>query len=155
MTLEGKLMLLKTCLITGGTSGIGEVTALELARQGATVVLVGRDPTKCARTTDNILRHVPDADVDYLVADLSSQAQIHQLSRQFRARFSRLDVLINNAGGVFMSRQLTIDGIEMTFGLNHLNYFLLTNLLLDLLEANAPARVVNVASSGHKDRPLE
>jgi NAD(P)-dependent dehydrogenase (short-subunit alcohol dehydrogenase family) len=155
MSSDNKTMLLKTCLVTGATSGIGLVTAKELASLGATVVLVGRSPAKCTQAMDSICRQVPGADVDFLVADLSSQEQIHQLNEQFRSRHSRLDVLINNAGGVFMFRQLSVDGIEMTFGLNHLNYFLLSNLLLDMLEASAPARIVNVASSGHKNRPLD
>jgi NAD(P)-dependent dehydrogenase (short-subunit alcohol dehydrogenase family) len=155
MSANDKSMLLKTCLVTGATSGIGLVTAMELARLGATVVLVGRNAVKCTQAMDLICRQVPGADVDFLVADLSSQTQIHQLNQQFRARHNRLDVLINNAGGVFMSRQSSVDGIEMTFGLNHLNYFLLTNLLLDMLEACAPARIINVASSGHKNRPLD
>lgn len=148
-------MLLKNCLVTGATSGIGKVVALELARLGATVIMVGRSATKCSQTLDRIRKIIPDSDVDFLVADLSSQAQIRRLSEQVQKRYSRLDVLINNAGGFFLKRQHTVDDIEMTFGLNHLNYFLLTNLLLDMLQKSAPARIINVASSGHKERPLD
>lgn len=140
----------KVCLVTGATSGIGEVTAEELARRGATVVIAGRNPQRCALVAARIRGRTGNPSVDYLVADLSSQAEIRELARQFAARSSRLDVLVNNAGGVFLKRRLSADGMEMTFALNHLGYFLLTNLLIDLLKASAPARVVNVASCGHE-----
>lgn len=145
----------KVCLVTGATSGIGEEAALELARRGAMVVLVGRSVDKCFRSLDKIRSQVPNAQLDHLLADLSSQEQVRALSEQFMARYDRLDVLLNNAGGYFLWRQETVDGIEMTFGLNHLSYFLLTNLLLDLIKSSAPARIVNVASSGHKNNPLD
>jgi len=145
----------KVCLVTGATSGIGKVAALELARLGARVVMVGRSEEKCMDTEKMIIAQVPDAQIEYFIADLSSQEQIRDLSQKFLARFDRLDVLLNNAGGYFLRRHETVDGFEMTFGLNHLNYFLLTNLLLDLLKTSAPARIVNVASSGHKKNSLD
>lgn len=140
----------RICLVTGATSGMGEVTARALAQTGATVVLVGRDPKKGAATVDRITRETANPAVEFMLADLSSQAQVRQLARQFEARHPHLNVLVNNAGALFMRRQETADGIEMTFGLNHLAPFLLTNLLLDQLRAGAPARVVNVSSYGHK-----
>ena len=140
----------KTCLVTGATSGIGLVTARALAAQGARVVLVRRSPTKCVDTVDQIKRKTGNSAVEFLLADLSSQDQIRQLVQDFVSRFQRLDVLINNAGAVLARRQETVDGIEMTFALNHLAYFLLTNLLLDTLEASGPARVINVASFAHR-----
>lgn len=142
-------MLGKTCLVTGATSGLGRVTARELARLGARVVLVGRDRARCEAATSAIAGATGNAAVEYLVADLSVQAQVRRLARDFRARHDRLDVLVNNAGALFATRRESADGIEMTFALNHLAYFLLTELLLDVLKAAAPARVVNVASGAH------
>ena len=139
----------KTILITGATNGIGKVAALELAKQGAQVVIVGRDPAKTEGTVREIRGQSSSQSVDGLVADLSSQAEIRRLAETFRQQYPRLDVLINNAGGVFANRQLTVDGYERTFALNHLAYFLLTNLLLDRLQASAPARIINVSSRSH------
>ena len=148
-------MLLKVCMVTGATNGIGKQAALELARLGATVILVGRSHERCMETSEEIRREAPAADVDFMVADLSSQEQVCGLAEEFRSRYARLDVLVNNAGGIFLRRQTSVDGIEMTFALNHLNYFLLTNLLLDTLKASAPARIVNVASKSHRNSPLD
>jgi NAD(P)-dependent dehydrogenase (short-subunit alcohol dehydrogenase family) len=136
----------KTILITGATSGIGRAAAESLAQQGAHVVVVGRNPAKTEATVDAIRGASGNASVDFLLADLSVQAEVRALAEQVRARYPRLDVLINNAGGVFRHRTLTADGLEMTFALNHLSYFLLTNLLLDTLKASGPARIINVAS---------
>jgi NAD(P)-dependent dehydrogenase (short-subunit alcohol dehydrogenase family) len=144
----------RICLVTGATSGIGAVTARALARLGASVVLVGRDAGRCARRRDAIRRETGSS-VEALVADLSSQRQIRRLAEEFRARFARLDVLVNNAGSYFMRRRLTADGLEMTFALNHLAYFLLTNLLLDRLLAGEAARVVNVSSVAHERGRLD
>ena len=140
----------KVCLVTGATAGIGLVTARELARKGARVILVGRSSERCARAADEIRAQAGTTAVEWLVADLSSQADIRRLADQVRKRSGRLDVLVNNAGGIFLKRQESADGIEMTFALNHLSYFLLTNLLLPLLESSSPARIVNVASDAHK-----
>lgn len=148
-------MLSKICMVTGATSGIGKQTALELAVMGATVILVGRNVEKCIRTAKEITRQVPDAEVDYFVADLSSFEEIRGLADDFLRRYSRLDVLVNNAGALFLRRHVSVDGFEMTFAVNHLNYFLLTNLLLDTLKASAPARIVNVASKSHLDSPVD
>jgi NAD(P)-dependent dehydrogenase (short-subunit alcohol dehydrogenase family) len=140
----------KTCLVTGATSGIGQVAAAELSRRGAHVIIVGRSAAKCADTQTQIRAANPDAAVDALVADLSCLAETKRLAEQVRQRYPRLDVLLNNAGAMFWNRTESADGIEKTFALNHLSYFVLTNLLLPLLEQSAPARIVNVASDAHK-----
>jgi NAD(P)-dependent dehydrogenase (short-subunit alcohol dehydrogenase family) len=140
----------KVCLITGATAGIGEVTALELARLGATVVIASRSPQRCADTVARIREATGNPAVDFIAADLSSQAQVRRLAEEFQRRSPRLDVLVNNAGGFFMRRARTVDGLEMTWALDHLSYFLLTLLLLDTLQASAPSRIVNVASDAHQ-----
>jgi retinol dehydrogenase-12 len=145
----------KTCIVTGATHGIGLVTARELARMGAAVVIVSRDPGLCEATTARIRQETGSPSVEYMAADLSSQAEIRRLAQTFLARQRRLDVLVNNAGAFFLRRQLSVDGIEMTFALDHLNYFLLTHLLLDLLKASAPARIVNVASDSHRGARID
>ena len=145
----------KVCMVTGATSGIGLVTAQALARQGATVIVVGRNRERGVATVKRIQQETGNAAVDWMVADLSVQAQVRQLVREFRERFARLDVLVNNAGALFARRSLSLDGIEMTFALNHLAYFLLTNLLLDTLKASAPARIVNVASAAHRGAQID
>lgn len=141
-------------MVTGATSGMGEATARALAQMGATVILVGRDPQRGAATLDRIATAAPNAQVEFMLADLSEQAQIRQLAQEFKRKYSRLDVLVNNAGALFAKRQESADGIEMTFALNHLGYFLLTNLLLDTLKASAQAhtcaRVINISSFGHQ-----
>lgn len=139
----------KVVLITGATDGIGKVAAERLAAGGARVVLVGRNPQKTLQVAQAITEQVGAGRVDYLLADLSVQEQVRAAAAEFRSRYDRLDVLINNAGAVFMRRAESADGFEMTFALNHLAYFLLTNLLLDLLIASAPARIVNVSSDAH------
>jgi NAD(P)-dependent dehydrogenase (short-subunit alcohol dehydrogenase family) len=121
---------------------------------GAAVVLVGRDPQKTAAVTEAIRAASGNDQVQYLIADLSSQAQVRRLAEDFRRLHNRLDVLVNNAGAVFMQYELSADDIEMTFALNHLSYFLLTHLLLDLLKASQPARIVNVSSEAHRGQRL-
>ena len=140
----------KICLITGATSGIGRVTAQALAQQGATVVLVGRHPERTAATVRRIQQETGNPHVECLMADLSVQAQVRQLAGEFQRRFTRLDVLLNNAGAFFSQRHVSVDGIEMTLALNHLAYFLLTHLLLDVLKATPAARIVNVSSDAHR-----
>jgi NAD(P)-dependent dehydrogenase (short-subunit alcohol dehydrogenase family) len=145
-----ELMKGQVCMVTGATSGIGEVTARELAARGAEVVVVSRNAQKCQNTVSQIRKQTGNPAVDYMVADLSSQSQIRRLVQEFRPRFPRLDVLVNNAGAFFLRRRESEDGIEKTWALDHLNYFLLTNLLLDVIEDSAPARIVNVASGSHR-----
>ena len=139
----------KTCLITGATSGIGKETAFGLARLGARVVIVGRDPDRTRAAADWIRRETGSEQVSFLLADLSSQSEVRGLAREFKDKYSRLDVLVNNAGGIFTRRETTVDGFERTWALNHLAYFLFTQELLELLKASAPARIVNVASTMH------
>ncbi len=136
----------KIVLVTGATSGIGKAAALGLAKQGATVVLVARDPRKGEAVREEVRAQSGNPTVDVLVADLSSQASIRELAEAFKRKYPHLHVLINNAGGIFADRAVTVDGLEYTFAFNHLAYFLLTNLLLETLKASAPARVVNVSS---------
>ena len=149
------MMKNKICLITGATAGIGEVTALKLAEMGATVVGVGRNPARCAVSTARIRETTGNSNVEFLIADLSSQAQIRALAETFRQKYDRLDVLVNNAGAIFLTRQLSVDGIEKTFALNHLGYFLLTHLLMDMLKAGVPARIVNVSSAAHMSGEMD
>jgi NAD(P)-dependent dehydrogenase (short-subunit alcohol dehydrogenase family) len=139
----------KICLITGGTLGIGKETALGLARRGAHVAIVGRDADRTRAAAEWIGREADTKEVAFLLADLSSLAEVRKLAREFKARYSRLDVLVNNAGAIFTRRETSVDGFERTWALNHLSYFLLTQELLDLLKASAPARIVNVASTMH------
>ena len=138
-------------MVTGATSGMGEVTALALAARGATTIVVGCDPEKGAAVVERIKSQSRNQNVVLMLADLSSQEQIRQLVAEVKRQYSQLDVLVNNAGSVFSRRQLSVDGIEMTFALNHLSYFLLTNLLLDLLEASAPSRIINISSATHNE----
>lgn len=140
----------KIVLVTGATAGIGEVAARELARLGATVVGVGRNAEKCRTVAEQIRAATGDVQVEFLVADLSTQAGGRQVANEFKRRYSRLDVLLNNAGAYFATRQTSADGLEMTFALNHMAYFLLTDLLLDVLKASAPARIINVSSEAHR-----
>jgi len=140
----------KICLVTGSTSGIGRLAALELAKMGATIVLACRDKSKGEVARDEIKAQNNDAPVDILLADLSSQRAVVQLAQDFKDRYARLDVLLNNAGAIFLRRSTTIDGLERTFAVNYLAPFLLTNLLLDILKASAPARVVTVSSGVHQ-----
>jgi len=143
----------KICLVTGATSGIGKATAMGLARQGATVIAAGRNREKCEYTVKQIQSATGNDRVDYLLGDLSSQQEILFLAEEVHARYPHLDVLINNAGAKFASRQQTVDGHEMSFALNHLSGFMLTHLLLDLLKKNGGARIVNVSSGAHKTCP--
>ena len=150
MTMEGKI-----CLITGGTNGIGKSTAQELARLGAMVVIVGRNAQKTVRVVEEIRAASGNKNVDSLLADLSSQQDVRRLAGEFKSSYPHLHVMLNNAGGTFTTRQLSVDGIEMTFALNHLAYFLLTNLLLNTLKASAPARIINVSSDAHSGGKID
>jgi len=137
----------KICIVTGANSGIGKETALGLAQMGARVVMVCRNAEKGEAALEEIRRESGSSQVDLLIADMSSQASVRALAEQIQRKYTRLDVLINNAGGAARARTLSADGIEMTLATNHLGAALLTLLLLDLLKANAPSRIVNVSSS--------
>ncbi len=139
----------KTCLITGATRGIGEAAALALARRGAHVVFTARDERRSAALVDALRHASPSGQADALLGDLSSMREVRRIASEFRERFGKLHVLVNNAGAIFPKREVTADGFEQTLALNHLSPFLLTRELLDVLQANAPARIVNVASRAH------
>lgn len=145
----------KTILITGATNGIGLEASVALARLGAQIVMVGRDPGRTEAAVAEVVARSGSREVSHLLCDFSSQAAIRDLAKAFLASHDRLHVLVNNAGGVNKKRRLTVDGIEATFAVNHLGYFLLTNLLRDLLVRSAPARVVTVASIGHRQGTLD
>jgi NAD(P)-dependent dehydrogenase (short-subunit alcohol dehydrogenase family) len=145
----------KICLVTGATNGIGKATAQALAQMGATVVVVGRNAPKTAQLVKEIRAESGNQNVDSLLADLSSQQDVRRLADEFMNKYKHLHVLLNNAGGTFMTRQLSVDRIEMTFALNHLAYFLLTNLLLETMKASVPARIINVSSDAHSHGKIE
>ena len=140
----------KTVVVTGGNAGIGKETAVALAREGARVIITARDPAKGAAAVDDIIARGGSTTVEQMHLDLASLASIRDFAGALAAQTDRLSVLINNAGVILRRRQTTIDGFEMTFGVNHLGHFLLTELLHDLLERAAPSRIVVVASDAYK-----
>jgi NAD(P)-dependent dehydrogenase (short-subunit alcohol dehydrogenase family) len=140
----------KVCIVTGANSGIGKATAMGLAQMGATVIMVCRDQAKGEEAQSEIKEKSGNDAIDLMLADLSSQESIRQLAENIQQRYQQLHVLINNAGGVNLSRRVTTDSLEMTFAVNYLAPFLLTNLLLEKLIASAPARIVNVSSESHR-----
>ncbi len=144
LTMEGKV-----CLITGGAGGIGFAAARELARLGASVVIVDQDAARTIAAVNSIIEGTANRHVSHFLADLSSQEEVYRLAVHVRKLLSRLDVLVNNAGAVFLYRRQSVDGIEMTFALNYLGHYHLTTLLLDLLKDSAPARLINLSSSHH------
>ena len=141
----------KTCMVTGANSGIGKATALGLAQMGANVVMVARDRARGEAAQNEVKAKSGNGSVELLVADLSSQRSIRQLVENFKQHYKQLHVLINNAGVFMLTRRETVDGLEMTFAVNYLAPFLLTNLLLDVLKASAPSRIVNVSSEAHEN----
>jgi NAD(P)-dependent dehydrogenase (short-subunit alcohol dehydrogenase family) len=145
----------KTCVITGATSGIGREAAAQLARLGAALVLVGRDAHRGEAASAWVKERAPGAEITVRTADLSRLDEVRHLAADLAATIGRIDVLINNAGAMFDHHALTPDGLERTFALNHMGYFLLTNLLLDKLKAAAPARIVVVASEAHRGATLD
>jgi NAD(P)-dependent dehydrogenase (short-subunit alcohol dehydrogenase family) len=139
----------KVCLVTGANSGLGKVTALELARMGAHVVMVCRDRVKGEAALAEIKQATANDNLELMFCDLASQADIRRFADEFKATHDRLDVLVNNAGVYLRKRTVTVNKLEATFAINHLGYFLLTNLLLDLLKQSALSRIVNVSSGAH------
>jgi NAD(P)-dependent dehydrogenase (short-subunit alcohol dehydrogenase family) len=152
---HGGVMGEKVCLITGATSGLGKATVTGLANMGASVVMVGRDRGRGEAALAEIKEKSANASVDLMLADLSSQEDIRRLADNFKEAYPQLDVLVNNAGVIRSKRITTADGLETTFAVNHLAPYLLTNLLLDVLKANAPSRIVNVASGDHKNGTID
>jgi NAD(P)-dependent dehydrogenase (short-subunit alcohol dehydrogenase family) len=145
----------KVVLVTGATSGIGLEACVQLCALGARIVMVGRDRKKTEACVRDVMARGRSEKVSYLICDFASQAQVRELAANFRACHDRLHVLVNNAGSVNKTRRLSADGIEATFAVNHLGYFLLTDLLCSLLVQSAPARVVSVASVGHRHGTLD
>jgi NAD(P)-dependent dehydrogenase (short-subunit alcohol dehydrogenase family) len=145
----------KTALVTGASSGIGLEASVKLAKYGAEVLMVARDPKRGEAARADVARRSGSDAVSLLLCDFASQAATRALADEVKSKAKRLDILVNNAGSVSSKRQVTADGIEQTFAVNHLGYFLLTNLLLDLVVASAPARIVNVSSIGHRQGTLD
>lgn len=145
----------KVCVVTGANAGIGKETAIGLAKLGATVVMVCRDAGRSEKALREIKRKSGSGHVELLICDLASQKSIRSFADEFKQQHDRLDILVNNAGVFLRQRSLTEDGFESTFAINHLGYFLLTNLLLDLMKKSAPSRIVNVASTAHRYGKLD
>ena len=145
----------KTVVVTGGTSGIGEIAALRLAQQGARIVLVARDRARADATLAKLKSANPSAAHSAHLADLSAIAGMRRIATEIAAAEPRIDVLVNNAGAVFLSRQTSADGLEMTFATNHMAYFVVTNILLPNLKATPGARIVSTASDAHKAGKLD
>lgn len=150
-----KSMQGKICLVTGSTSGIGKVTARELANKGASVVLVSRSREKGEATQAEIKQATGNQDVELLVADLSLLEDVRRLATEFQQTHDHLHLLVNNAGCAYPTRTLTSDGLEATLAVNYLAPFLLTELLLDTLKASAPARIINISSAQHVNASIE
>ncbi|MCI0783644.1 MAG: SDR family oxidoreductase, partial [Chloroflexi bacterium] len=148
----GDQMKDKTVVVTGGNNGIGLETAVGLSKLGAHVVITARNQAKGEAALADIKDRSQNGSVQLMLADFASLSSIRDFAANFKKDHDRLDVLVNNAGGVNTSRSETQDGFETTFGVNHLGYFLVTNLLLDTLKASAPARVVSVSSRAHERR---
>ncbi len=145
----------KRVLVTGATAGIGKETARALAKQGAEVIVVGRNEAKARAVVDELKRDTGNQQIDFLVGDLSTLAGTRKIATEFLSRYTVLNVLVNNAGELNLAREVTADGFEKTFATNHLSYFLLTNLLLPALERGAPSRIVSVASDAHRGAVLD
>jgi NAD(P)-dependent dehydrogenase (short-subunit alcohol dehydrogenase family) len=145
----------KVCLITGATGGIGWETAKQLAERSLALVLVGRDAGRTTAAVDKIKAQTGNLQVEYLLADLAVQSEVRRLAGEVNERFPQVNVLLNNVGAMFWSRAETADGIEYTIALNYLNVFLLTQLLLDQLKANAPSRIIIVSSDAHQGSRLD
>jgi NAD(P)-dependent dehydrogenase (short-subunit alcohol dehydrogenase family) len=145
----------KVCVITGATSGLGLEAAERLAKLGARLVLVGRDEARGAAALARLRASVPGVAARILYGDLSRLAEMKRIGGEIAASEPRIDVLINNAGALFASRHVTPDGLELTFALNHMAYFVVTSLLLDNLKASAPSRIVSTASFAHRGQALD
>jgi NAD(P)-dependent dehydrogenase (short-subunit alcohol dehydrogenase family) len=145
----------KVCVVTGANAGIGKETAIGIAKLDATVVMVCRDADRAEKALREIKQKSGNDRVTLMICDLSSQKSIRRFVDEFKQQHDRLDVLVNNAGVFLRQRSLTEDGIESTFAINHLGYFLVTNLLLDLMKKSPRSRIVNVASTAHRYAKLD
>ena len=150
MSYSTKSMMDKICVVTGATSGIGEETAKDLALKGAIVIIVGRNVKKCIATVNNIKQKTGSTLVDYIATDLSDLKQVYNLAIVLKQKYHHIDVLVNNAGAYFKKKRYqSVDGYEMTLALNYLSPFLLTTLLIDILQASNQGRIINVSSDAH------
>lgn len=145
----------KTAAITGASSGIGRATAVELARRGARLLLVGRNEARSKETLEAIRAAAPKCDAEVIRGDFATQAEVRRVGEELAKRVDTLDLLINNHGVTLMRRELTPDGYESTFAINHLGYFHLTGILLPRLRATPGARIVSVASEAHRFGALD
>jgi retinol dehydrogenase-12 len=145
----------KVIVITGATSGIGQIAAINLAQMGARLVIVARDRERVERTLSELREAGPGQGHTAFLADLSSMGQVKRVGADIAAAEPRIDVLVNNAGSLFSARQVTDDGLERTFAINHMAYFILTQMLLPNLKAAGQARVVNTASGAHRGQQLD
>ena len=145
MSMEGKI-----CIITGANSGIGKATAIDLAKMNATIVMMCRSKERGEEAQKKIIELTGNKKVDLLLCDLSSQESIRKFVSEFKSKYQKLHILINNAGIMLSKRVISVDGFEMNFAVNYLASFLLTNLLLDVLKKSAPSRIINVSSAAHR-----
>ena len=145
----------KTCIITGATDGIGKQTTIDLARLGYTIGLVGRDQNKGELVLNEIANATNNQSLKFFKTDLSKIKSIKALSDEIKSEYDSIEILVNNAGAYFSDYIQTEEGLEMTFALNHLNYFRLTLLLMDIIKSDQPGRVINVASSAHFGAKLD
>jgi NAD(P)-dependent dehydrogenase (short-subunit alcohol dehydrogenase family) len=145
----------RICIVTGSNSGIGKETALALAKMGATVIMVVRSQERGEKARTEIFRQTQGKSVDLMICDLSSMASIRRFAQEFKSKYDRLDVLVNNAGAMFNKRDVTPEGFERTLAVNYLGPFLLTHELLDLLKSSAPSRIINVSSGLAKNGKVD
>jgi NAD(P)-dependent dehydrogenase (short-subunit alcohol dehydrogenase family) len=145
----------KICVVTGSTNGIGKLTASALAEMGAEVALVSRNPEKGEFVRQELIEKIGNKKIDFFPADLSLLKEVRRVSEALKEKYDRVDVLVNNAGAYFNTFELTEEGFERTFALNHLNYFILTKELLPLLQRTSKARIVNVASDMHRGADMD
>jgi NAD(P)-dependent dehydrogenase (short-subunit alcohol dehydrogenase family) len=156
MNISNKSMDNKICIVTGATSGIGKETAKALAVKGAFVIIVGRNEAKCIATVNSIKRHTKSSLIDYICTDLSDLKQVRNLAERLKKKYQHIDVLVNNAGAYFkMQRYQSADGYEMTLALNYLSPFLLTSLLIDMLQKSNQGRIINVSSGAHLEGTIK
>jgi len=150
-----KSMIGKVCLVTGATAGIGKITAAALADQGAQLIIHGRNKAKAEQTVQEIKTYTGNQQVSYLLADFSDLDQVREMAREFQEKHDLLHVLVNNAGGFFNKRIPTAYGVELTFLINHLAPFLLTNLLINTFKQSTPSRIINVSSEAHRQDQMD